>query len=96
MLHRHQHPDAQPHRVSQAHTQCDRRARSAHKRQRGVSTCAAAAAPAAADAGTLLPRLAYEPDASQQSGQAGSSAFDEPLTGCASPLGATYLPEQVG
>jgi len=56
---------------------------------------ATAAAPAAAEPGALLTRLAAEPDACQPSGQPASGALCEALAGSPSPLGATYLPDRV-
>jgi hypothetical protein len=74
----------------------DRRQGTANSQQPRVSLVrTSAAAAAATNVVTLLPRLEYQPDASHPSGQPSSAAFGEPLAGSAVPLGATLLPEQV-
>lgn len=96
LAHRHQTLSVQ--RCWSAHAQPfrDQRQGTANSQQsRGSLVRISAAAAAAPDVVTLLPRLEYQPDASHPSGQPSSAAFGEPLAGSAVPLGATLLPEQV-
>ncbi len=96
LAHRHQTLSVQ--RCWSGHAQPfrDQRQGTANSQQsRGSLMRNSAAAAAAPDVVTLLPRLEYQPDASHPSGQHSSAAFGEPLAGSAAPLGATLLPEQV-
>jgi hypothetical protein len=94
----HRHQTLSLHRCWSGHAQLfrDQRHGSTNSQQsRGSVVRTPAAAAAATDLVTLLPRLEYQPDASHPSGQPSSAAFGEPLAGSSVPLGATLLPEQV-